>query len=91
MKLLKCPINGTRPISEFVYGGTYREMPDHEIVTDSEWASYVHYRDNAPGLKKEWWYHGPSGTWFIAERNTLTDEVKDTYLFNKLVELESVK
>jgi sarcosine oxidase subunit delta len=57
MKLLKCPINGTRPISEFVYGGTYREMPDHEIVTDSEWAAYVHYRDNAPGLKKEWWYH----------------------------------
>ena len=27
MKLLPCPINGLRPISEFVYGGEYREMP----------------------------------------------------------------
>jgi len=34
-------------------------------------------------LKKEWWYHGPSGTWFIAERNTLTDKVSRTYLYGQ--------
>jgi sarcosine oxidase delta subunit len=40
----------------------------------------VHNRHGAPGDKKEWWYHSPSGTWFIAERNTLTDKVARTYL-----------
>jgi sarcosine oxidase, subunit delta len=82
MKLLNCPVNGVRPIAEFVYGGEYREMPNPDTSDDKTWASYVHYRDNAPGLKKEWWYHTPSGTWFIAERNTLTDEVMTTYLLH---------
>ncbi|MCE9632815.1 MAG: sarcosine oxidase subunit delta [Methylophilales bacterium] len=83
MKLLHCPMNGTRPISEFVFGGEFRDMPDPEASTDKEWAAYVHNRNGAPGLKKEWWYHGPSGTWFIAERNTLTEEVLRTYLFGQ--------
>lgn len=82
MKLLKCPINGTRPLREFIFGGEWRDMPNPDTSSDLEWASYVHYRDNAPGIKKEWWYHSPSGTWFIAERNTLTDEVLATYLYS---------
>jgi sarcosine oxidase subunit delta len=84
MKLLKCPINGTRPVSEFVYGGSYREMPDVDGSSDYEWAAYVHYRNNKPGVKKEWWYHSPSGTWFIAERNTMSDDVITTYLYSEL-------
>ena len=83
MKLLKCPMNGMRPISEFVFGGECREMPNPETCTDKEWAAYVHNRVGAPGMKKEWWYHTPSGTWFIAERNTMTEEVKHTYLFGQ--------
>jgi sarcosine oxidase, subunit delta len=81
MKLLRCPINGSRPISEFAYGGEVRETPDPARATDTEWASYVFNRNGAPGLKKEWWYHVPSGTWFIAERDTSTDRVLDTYLY----------
>jgi sarcosine oxidase subunit delta len=83
MKLLKCPINGVRPLNEFMFGGECREMPDPDSSSDLVWASYVHYRDNAPGMKKEWWYHTPSGTWFIAERNTMTDEVLSTYLYGE--------
>lgn len=83
MKLLKCPMNGIRPISEFVFGGELREMPNPESATDQEWAAYVHNRNGAPGLKKEWWYHAPSGTWFVAERNTLTEEVLRTYLYGQ--------
>jgi sarcosine oxidase subunit delta len=83
MKLLKCPMNGERPLSEFVFGGEVREMPDPNTCSDQEWAAYVHYRSGAPGMKKEWWYHGPSGTWFIAERNTLLDEVARTYLYGQ--------
>ena len=83
MKLLKCPVNGVRPLSEFTYGGEWRDMPDPDKCTDNEWAAYVHYRNGAPGLKKEWWCHSPSGTWFIAERNTLTDKVMRTYLLGE--------
>jgi sarcosine oxidase, subunit delta len=89
MKLLTCPINGTRPLSEFIYGGEYRTAPNQTTCSDAEWAAYVHHRQGAPGLKKEWWYHTPSGTWFIAERNTLDDKVARTYLLagaNKLTE-----
>jgi sarcosine oxidase, subunit delta len=82
MKLLTCPVNGTRPLAEFVFGGEYRAMPDPATCSDAEWAAYVHYRNGAPGVKKEWWYHSPSGTWFIAERNTGTDEILKTYLPN---------
>lgn len=83
MKLLECPVNGLRPMSEFVFGGEFREMPDPKSSSDREWASYVYNRSGAPGLKKEWWYHGPSGTWFIAERNTMTDVVYRTYLLGQ--------
>ena len=80
MKLLTCPVNGTRPLSEFVFGGEMRAMPDPDTCTDNAWSAYVYNRQGAPGLKREWWYHAPSGTWFIAERNTLSDRVERTYL-----------
>jgi len=76
-------MNGLRPVAEFIFGGEYRPMPEPDICSDEEWAAYVYYRDNAPGIKREWWYHSPSGTWFIAERNTVSDEVLKTYLFGK--------
>lgn len=83
MKLLTCPVNGPRPLDEFVFGGEVRAMPDPAAVDDAAWADYVFHRDGAPGLKREWWYHAPSGTWFVAERDTLTDEVKRTFLHGR--------
>jgi sarcosine oxidase subunit delta len=76
-------MNGSRPISEFVFFGEFRDMPDPDTCSDQEWAAYVYNRNGEPGLKKEWWYHSASGTWFIAERNTLTEEVLRTYLFGQ--------
>ena len=81
MKLLSCPVNGTRGISEFAYGGEFRSMPDPAAATDVIWADYVFNRDSIPGIKREWWCHTASGVWFIAERDTLTDTVLRTYLF----------
>ena len=81
MKVLRCPVNGERPISEFMYGGEYRPMPDPAEVSDEEWAHYVFNRCGEPGIKKEWWYHIASGVWFLAERDTLKDEFMRTYLF----------
>lgn len=83
MKLLSCPVNGVRPIDEFAYGGEQREQPDPNAATDAEWANYVFHRNGAPAVKKEWWYHIPSGTWFIAERNTVSDTVERTYLWGE--------
>jgi sarcosine oxidase subunit delta len=80
MKIIPCPLNGPRPVSEFVYGGACRPMPDPEAASDEQWADYVFNRDGAPGLKREWWYHAPSGTWLIVERDTLRDEIRHVAL-----------
>lgn len=80
---MTCPINGTRPISEFVYGGEVRLMPDPNSVDDETWAAYVFNRNSVPGIQQEWWCHTPSNTWFIADRNTVTDEVLGTYLYGE--------
>ncbi|HWB12109.1 MAG TPA: sarcosine oxidase subunit delta [Pirellulales bacterium] len=80
MKLLTCPINGPRPLSEFVFGGEVRTMPD-DNVDDAAWADYVFNRAGEPGVRREWWYHVASGTWFVAERDNLNDEFVRTYLY----------
>ena len=80
MKILNCPLNRPRPLQEFQFGGEVREMPDPDRVSDEEWADYVFRRSGEPGVKREWWYHIASGTWFIAERNNQTDETLRTYL-----------
>jgi sarcosine oxidase subunit delta len=83
MKLMPCPINGIRPIQEFAYGGPFRPMPNPSESSDKEWADYVFHRAGEPGIKREWWYHIASGTWFIAERDTLKDEIVRTYLYSE--------
>lgn len=81
MKILCCPINGPRPIQEFHFGGEVRAMPDTATASDAEWADYVFNRSGEPGIKHEWWYHVPSGTWFIAEHDTRTDKFLHTWLY----------
>jgi len=79
MKILTCPVNGPRPVSEFVYGGEVRPMPDPSC-SDAQWADYVFNRSGIPGVKIEWWYHSASGTWFLAERDVVADRVLRTWL-----------
>ncbi|MEI8610312.1 sarcosine oxidase subunit delta [Enterovibrio sp. Hal110] len=38
---MPCPLNGPRNISEFVYGGEVKAMPDHKNCSDKAWAEYV--------------------------------------------------
>ena len=33
MKLMRCPVNGVRPIQEFAYGGPIRPEPDSKTVS----------------------------------------------------------
>jgi sarcosine oxidase subunit delta len=79
MKIMPCPLNGPRNISEFICGGEVRLEPDAQTCSDAEWAGYVFLRDNPAGLVREWWMHVPTAYWFIAERDTRTDEIIRTY------------
>jgi len=78
MKILVCPLNGPRPVSEFAYGGEVRIMPDPDTCSDAQWSDYVFNRSGAPGRKYEWWCHIASGYWFVALRDTLRDVVLQT-------------
>ena len=76
---MRCPLNGPRNISEFVYGGEVVGMPDPETANDAEWADHVFLEDNRRGVVREWWLHVATAYWFIAERDTATDEIVRTY------------
>jgi sarcosine oxidase subunit delta len=58
-------------------------MPDPASCSDGEWADYVFNRNGAPGVKREWWLHLPSGVWFIAERDTAIDRVLHTFMYGE--------
>jgi sarcosine oxidase subunit delta len=64
---------------EFVTGGEVRTAPDPGACSDAEWSAYLFNRSSVPGVKREWWCHTPSGYWFIAERDTASDEFLATY------------
>lgn len=92
MKLLTCPLNGPRNISEFACAGEVVEQPDPRTLTDEAWADHVFLSNNVHGVVREWWCHVPSTYWFIAERNTVTDQIIRTYpaseLFKERVEFK---
>jgi sarcosine oxidase, subunit delta len=79
MKLITCPLNGPRPLLEFVNGGEVRATPDPASCSDAEWSAYLYARHSVPGVRREWWCHTPSGYWFIAERDTVRDEILSTF------------
>ncbi len=81
MLLLECPNCGARNVSEFRHGGEMNPRPkDPMAVTPAEWTDYLYMRRNVSGVENEWWYHrGGCGLWFLAERDTLTNQVRRTY------------
>jgi sarcosine oxidase subunit delta len=81
VKIMSCPVNGPRAISEFAYAGELRTMPDPATTSDADWADYVFNKSGVAGIKREWWCHTPSGVWFIAERDTTSDTILRTYLY----------
>jgi sarcosine oxidase, subunit delta len=78
MKILNCPLNGPRNIAEFVCFGEVKAMPDPAAASDEAWTSYLFLENNVAGVIDEWWLHAPTNFWFIARRNTVTDEVLAT-------------
>ena len=95
MKIMNCPLNGPRNISEFVWGGEVKPMPDPASLGDREFAAWLFLEDNKAGIVREWWCHAPTSFWFIAERDTVKDEIVRTYaaseLFKDRVDFPSAK
>ncbi len=79
MKIMHCPLNGPRNISEFTYGGEVEAHPDPHRCSNAEWADFVLLENNTAGVVRERWFHAPTAFWFIAERDTVTDEIVRTY------------
>jgi sarcosine oxidase subunit delta len=72
---LNCPNCGPRPVDEFAYYGEVTRRPTG-APTLRELTDYVYFRDNAAGVQREWWQHRTGcGEWFLAERDTRTNEV----------------
>ena len=78
--LLACPFCGPRPVDEYAYFGEVTKRPDGS-PTLRELGEYVYFRDNVAGVQREWWHHRAGcGEWFLAERDTRTNEVVEVIL-----------
>ena len=73
--LLSCPNCGVREVTDFGYGGEVSSRPSGK-PTPRELNAYNYFRRNVAGPQREWWFHR-SGcrAWFVAERDTRTNEV----------------
>ncbi len=76
--LLTCPHCGVREVTDFGFGGEVAKRPTGS-PDRRELNAYNYFRRNVAGVQREWWYHR-SGCreWFIAERDTRTNEVRST-------------
>ena len=62
-------------MTDFGFGGEVVRRP-RSRPSFRELNSYNYFRRNVAGVQREWWFHR-SGcrAWFIAERDTTTNEV----------------
>lgn len=77
--LLSCPQCGRRDVYEFRWGGEESRRPAPGAPAEV-WSSYLYLRDNEAGAQREWWYHRMGcRRWFLALRDTRTNEVQSTF------------
>lgn len=78
--LLTCPNCGVREVTDFGFGGEISPRPKQKPTT-RELNTYNYFKVNTAGVQREWWFHR-SGcrAWFVAERDTTTNEVLWTAL-----------
>ena len=77
--LINCPNCGQRNVNEFRFGGevTTRPAPDAD---QDQWSSYIYSKSNVAGISREWWNHRfGCRKWFLALRDTVTNQVQDTF------------
>ncbi len=73
--LLPCPRCGPRDVNEFACTGEVTTRPARSPSL-RELTTYLYFRKNAAGPQREWWYHRLGcQAWFVAERDTRTNEI----------------
>jgi heterotetrameric sarcosine oxidase delta subunit len=78
--LVPCPHCGPRDVYEFKYQGEVTRRPRGK-PTQRELSDYTYFRGNVAGVQREWWHHRHGcGVWFVAERDTRTNEMLHTEL-----------
>jgi heterotetrameric sarcosine oxidase delta subunit len=79
--LIPCPHCGPRNSTEFLHWGEQRPRPPVDGVGPLEWRSYLYFRRNPAGWTTETWFHRfGCARFFVAERHTVTNEVRATRL-----------
>lgn len=77
MILIPCPNCGPRNSSEFTNHGEVKTRPASDSVTKGEWRNFLYMKNNPLGWTVEQWYHSSGCRKFlIAERHTLTNEIR---------------
>ena len=82
MLLIACPWCGTRPESEFHYGGEAHiaRPSDPGLLDDAAWAEILYMRSNPKGVHYERWRHiHGCGQFFNCVRDTVSDRILATY------------
>jgi sarcosine oxidase subunit delta len=78
--VLSCPNCGPREVTDFAFGGEVNPRPTRR-PSQRELNGYNYFRRNVAGVQREWWYHRSGcGAWFLAERDTRTNEVRSVFL-----------
>ena len=81
--LLPCPNCGPRDVNEFRYAG---EVTSRPAAADGPpplrvLTAYLYDRRNVAGVQREWWCHRHGcRVWFLAERDTRTNEVERVFV-----------
>jgi sarcosine oxidase subunit delta len=78
--LVRCPNCGDRSVYEFRFGGEVKQRPALD-APETDWFEYRFLRTNESGVQTEWWFHR-SGCkqWLQAVRNTVSNEVLESWL-----------
>jgi len=77
--LVTCPNCGPREVEELRCAGEVTTRP-RQKPTVRELNEYVYFRGNVAGVHSEWWFCRACEDWFLAERDTVTNEVSRTWL-----------
>jgi heterotetrameric sarcosine oxidase delta subunit len=78
--VLTCPNCGPREVTDFSFGGEVNPRPTAR-PGKRELGAYNYFRRNVAGVQWEWWFHRSGcGAWFLAERDTRTNQVLFTEL-----------
>ena len=78
---IKCPNCGQRPVWEFHYGGPVQARPATS-ADQRAWTAYIYDKPNIRGVQIEWWHHRSAcKQWFMAERDTRSNQVVTTRPF----------